>query len=106
MITELVLFDLPKGMSRAEVVAGMDQSIPMWRRNAELIRKYYLYDAERGQAGGVYLWKTKEAAERGHDEAWRQRIMDTYRAVPVIRYFDTPFVVDNALQQTIAETQA
>jgi hypothetical protein len=103
MITELVLFDLPQGITRAQVVAGMRQSVPTWRGNAELIRKNYLYDAEKGQAGGVYLWKTKAAAQRGHDEAWRQRIKDMYGSVPVIRYFETPFVVDNALQETIEE---
>lgn len=103
MITELVLFDLPQGMTRAEVIAGMRQSVPAWRGNAELIRKNYLYDAEKGQAGGVYLWKSKTAAQRGHDEAWRKRIKEMYGSVPVIRYFETPLIVDNALQETIEE---
>ncbi len=101
MITELVLFDLPAGISREEVIAGMKRTAPSWRANRELVRKNYLYDAERGQAGGVYLWPSREAAERGHDAAWRHRIFEMYGSVPVIRYFDTPLIVDNVLDQTL-----
>jgi hypothetical protein len=106
MITELVLFDLPRGISRDEVVAGMRQTAPGWRANAELIRKNYLYDAQANQAGGVYLWKTRAAAERGHDAAWRARLKRMYGSEPVIRYFETPLVVDNALQELVEETPA
>jgi hypothetical protein len=101
MITELVLFDLPAGITREEVVAGMKRTSAAWRANPELVRKNYLYDAERGQAGGVYLWPSQEAAQRGHDDAWRRRIFEMYGSTPVIRYFETPLVVDNALDQII-----
>ncbi|MCL4801276.1 MAG: YdhR family protein [Burkholderiales bacterium] len=101
MITELVLFDLPQGMTREEVVAGMRKVAPAWRQNPELVRKNFLYDPERGQAGGVYTWPSVAAAQRGHDEAWRKRIREMYGADPVIRYFETPVLVDNAMQQTI-----
>jgi len=32
MITELVLFDLPKGITREQVVAGMRERAQHWRR--------------------------------------------------------------------------
>jgi hypothetical protein len=101
MITELVLFDLPKGMTREEVVAGMRKVAPAWRQNRELVRKNFLYDPKTGQAGGAYTWPSVEAAQRGHDEAWRRRIREMYGSDPVIRYFETPVLVDNAMQQTI-----
>ena len=103
MISELVMFDLPPGISRAEVVAGMREIAPHWRANPDLIRKTFLYDPERGQAGALYLWKRKADAARWHDAAWRQRIQDAYGSTPVIRYFETPIVVDNALQATVEE---
>ncbi|HVB46988.1 MAG TPA: hypothetical protein VNF69_01225 [Burkholderiales bacterium] len=106
MITELVLFDLPDGITREQVVADMRASAAHWRANADLIRKNYLYDAANGQAGGVYLWKSKDAALRGHDEAWRVRIMRTYGSKPSVRYFATPLVVDNALRDVIEEIAA
>lgn len=96
MITELVLFNVPAGITRPQVVAGMRSSVDAWRANPELIRKNYLYDAAAGQAGGAYLWPSVEAAQRGHDAAWRARIREMYGSDPVIRYFETPFVVDNA----------
>ena len=106
MITELVMFDLPKGITREKVVADMRHSAPKWRENPDLIRKNYLYDPNNGQAGGVYLWKNKAAATRAHDEAWRKKIIELYGSEPVIRYFETPLVVDNALQDIIEEVAA
>ena len=101
MITELVLFDLPAGITRDEVIAGMHATVPTWRGNSELVRKNYLYDAARGQAGGAYLWPSIEAAARGHDATWRARIKQMYGCEPVIRYFDTPLIVDNAQDRLI-----
>jgi len=103
MITELVLFDLPAGISRDAVMAGMRATAPAWRANSELVRKNYLYDAARGQAGGAYLWPSIEAAQRGHDATWRARIKQMYGSEPVIRYFETPMIVDNAQDQLIEE---
>lgn len=103
MISELVMFDLPKGITRAEVVAGMHEVAPRWRANSDLIRKTFLYDAERGQAGALYLWKCRADAERWHDAAWRRRIVETYGSEPAIRYFETPLVVDNALDALVEE---
>lgn len=104
MITEYVLFDLPAGMSREQVVAGMRAVAPKWRAMPELIRKTFVYDALAGQTGAFYLWKNKAAALRAHDAAWRAGVLQTFGSVPVIRYFETPLVVDNALQQTIEES--
>ena len=101
MITEYVLFNLPAGISREDVVKGMHEVAPRWRKEAELIRKTFVHDPAANQAGAFYLWHNRAAAECAHDQAWRQRIRDSYGSDPVIRYFDTPLVVDNALGQTI-----
>lgn len=101
MITEYVLFALPPGISRAEVVAGMHAVAPRWRAEPELVRKTFVYDAAANTSGAFYLWKSRAAAEAAHDEAWRNRIRSTYGSEPVIQYFDTPLVVDNALGAVI-----
>jgi len=98
MITEYVLFDLPKSISRRQVVAGIREVAPKWRATPDLIRKTFVYDPDNGQAGAFYLWKNKAAARRAHDAAWRRRIREIYGSAPVIRYFQTPLVVDGALQ--------
>ncbi|MCD6671584.1 MAG: hypothetical protein LT106_01905 [Burkholderiaceae bacterium] len=104
MISELVWFDLPAGMRREEVVEGMREVAAAWRRNPELIRKTFLYDAANRRTGALYLWKSKEAANAAHDDAWRRRIREKYGSTPTRQFFETPLVVDNALGQTIEDT--
>lgn len=101
MITEFVLFSLPPGLPHEAVVQGMHEVAPRWAADPALIRKTFVYDAQAGQAGAFYLWPDRAAAERAHDAAWRQRIVEAYGSEPVIRYFETPLVVDNALGQVI-----
>lgn len=106
MITEIVVFDLPDGMTRDDVVANYRRSAPTWRANPDLIRKNYLFDAETRKAGGVYLWHSIDAAKRARDDAWLDRVRRTYGSEPVVQYFATPLVVDNALGQTLETTVA
>ena len=105
MISELVMFDLPAAMTREQVVQGMREVAPSWRRNPDLIRKTFLYDAAHSRTGALYLWKTRAAAVRAHDDAWRQRVRNQYGSEPTLQYFETPLVVDNLLGQTIEETR-
>ncbi len=103
MITEYILFEVPRSMSREQVVAGMRAVAPKWRSTPDLVRKTFVYDPDGHQTGAFYLWKNKAAALEAHGDAWRRGIMETFGSVPVIRYFQTPLVVDNALQETIDE---
>ncbi len=99
MITELVLFDLPKGITREEVMAKYRQSIPTWSGNGDLLHKAYFFDEEKSQGGGVYLWKSAEAARRWHGEEFLNRIRTVYGSEPRITCLDTLIVVDNVAGQ-------
>src|SRR5690606_32296583 len=99
MITQYIMFGFPDGMSREEVVQGMHGVTRKWRQNADLIRKTFLYDPANQKTGAFYLWKNREAAERAHGPEWRKGILDAFGSEPVIQYFETPLVVDNALGQ-------
>jgi hypothetical protein len=103
MITEIITFHIPDGMTRDQVVANYRRSAPGWRANPDLIRKNYLYDAETRRAGGVYLWRNMEAALRARDAAWRDRVRRTYGREPTAQYIETPLVADNAIGETIDE---
>jgi hypothetical protein len=103
MITEYVLFSVPGNMTREQVVANMHAVAPKWRANPDLIRKTFIYDPVEQQTGAFYLWKEKAAALQAHGEDWRSAILKTFGSVPVIRYFQTPVVVDNVLQETIVD---
>jgi hypothetical protein len=105
MITEVITFKLRAGMTREEVVAAYRKTAPIWRANADCIRKSYLYDGERHLGGGAYLWKNLESAQKAHGDVWRQMINDLYGSEDQISitYFETPIVADNLVQQTIEE---
>lgn len=104
MITEIVTFEIPAEMTRDEVVANYRRSAPTWRANPELIRKNYLFDPETRRAGGVYLWRSMDAARRARDASWLERVRKTYGSEPVVQYFQTPLIADNALGQTLDES--
>lgn len=103
MITALVQFKLPQPITveRArEIFAG---TAPKYREIAGLIRKYYVLAEDGATAGGVYLWKSREDAERLYTGDWKKFIRDKYGAEPSVTYFESPVVVDNAIGAIITE---
>ena len=94
----IVQFDLPK-RTVEQAIAGGKGSAPTYRGLAEkgLIRKDYL-NGDAG-TGGVYLWESREAAERVYTAEWKKMIADRYGAEPDIAYFETAVVVDNAIDK-------
>ena len=101
MITEIVTFKLPEGMTRVDVVSNFEKTAPTWNANPDLIRKNYLIDIENGVAGGVYLWKERVNAETWHGEAFREKVQEVYGSKPNIQLFETPFVVDNVINEIV-----
>ena len=95
MITEIVLFKLPAGMTREQYAAKARESAPVWGANPDLIRKNYLFDAERGFGGGAYTWKSVADAQKWHGDAFKKRIKELYGNEPTFTYYDTPILVDN-----------
>jgi hypothetical protein len=103
MITEIVFFRLPTNMSRDELVEKYRASVPNWRANSDLVHKSFLHDEHARRGGGVYLWKSLEAAQRVHGEAFRQRIRTVFGSDPEFQYFDSPIVIDNVAAAVIDE---
>jgi hypothetical protein len=95
MITAIVQFQLPAPISLAEATQRFESSAPKYQNLPGLIRKYYIRSEDGRIAGGVYLWQSRQAAERVYDQAWRERVEQLYHAKPTISWFDSPVVVDN-----------
>ncbi len=95
MITEIVIIQLPDGTTREEVISNFEKTAPTWRENPDLISKNYLFDAEKGIVGGVYLWKEKANAEKWHGVEFRKKVKEIYGAEPESQFFETPILVDN-----------
>src|SRR5215218_975648 len=99
MITAIVRFLLTPGTTLDKAKALFEGSAPRYRAAPGLVRKYYLF-GEDGSGGGVYLWESREAAERMYTAEWRRMIADRYGTAPEISYFETPVIVDNAAEGT------
>lgn len=93
MITAIVRFKLPAGVTREQAAELYRGSAPKYRDMPGLVRKYYLFG--EGYGGGVYLWESREAAERVYTPAWRAMLTERYGAAPEITYLDTDVIVDN-----------
>lgn len=98
MITAIVQFKVPDGISRAEICTNMQNVAPRFESVPGLIRKSFLLDADNRIGGGVYTWENREAAENLYVEGgpWREAIRGLYGVDPEIMWYETPVVVDNA----------
>jgi hypothetical protein len=101
MISEIVLFQLPEGMSREDAIAKYRARVPIWQANPDLIHKAFLYDEASRRGGGVYLWKNVEAAKKAHGPAFQDGIQSLFGSKPEFQYFEAPIVIDNGAKEVI-----
>lgn len=102
MITTLVQFKLPTSITCTQVQADFSHVAPMFKSVPGLIRKYFLLSEQGDAAGGVYLWESREAAERFYNNGCSDMIFQKYGSQPSIVYFDSPVIVDNLIDSAIA----
>lgn len=95
MICEIVSYPAPEGASRADIVEDAQSVVAKWQANPDLIRKHFLWSDDGKRCCGVYLWTSRDAAERGHDAAWRRDVEKRTGEPPEISYFDAFMILDN-----------
>jgi len=103
MITALVQFKLPQPMTREKAKEVFLSTAPKYRGTQGLIRKYYVLSQDGGTAGGVYLWKSREDAERQYSAEWKNFVREKYGAPPSITWFESPVVVDNLTNEIVSD---
>ena len=84
-VLEWVEFDLPPGTTRDAVIALYRGTAPGWAANADLVGKTYVFDESASTGGGLYIWRSREAAARWHGEDYRRTIRERYGSEPRIR---------------------
>ena len=99
MIIAFVQFNIPFEMSLEDARTRFLESAAFFQQAEGLKRKYYLFDGKTG--GGVYVWESREAAEKMYDDRFRQTIKDKYGNTPTVRYIDVPVLVDNTIGEII-----
>jgi len=67
-----------------------------------LIRKYYFIGPDGIKAGGIYLWQSREDADRLYTDEWKAYVRNLYGCDPILTYLDTPVIVDNVLNEIIS----
>ncbi len=101
MITAVVEFKLTEGMSLEDARKVFQSTAPRYLGMAGLLRKYYLFDPEKGTGGGCYLFGDRAGAETVFNDDWRKLIKEKYDAEPSVRYFETPVLVDNVTHEIV-----
>jgi len=105
MIIASVRFRLRPGTSLEDATKAFEASTPKYRDAPGLITKYYVFG--NGKGGGIYLWESRQAAERLYTAQWKQMIAERYGAEPEIEWLENPVTVDNVSGRvTVASPQA
>ena len=105
MITTLVQIKLSETLSLNKAQDIFATTAPKYIEIQGLIRKYYLLSEDGETAGGVYLWKSREAAEMLYTEEWKRFILQKYGSEPSVTYFYSPVIVDNLLGEIIKDSR-
>jgi hypothetical protein len=97
LITAVVQFQVSTPLTLEEATRRFESSAPKYQNLPGLIRKYYIRSLDGRAVGGIYLWQSKQAAEKIYNGEWRARVEKLYAAKPEISWFDSPVVVDNLM---------
>jgi hypothetical protein len=104
MIVASVRFRLRPGTSLEEATGAFEASSPKYRDIKGLVTKYYVFG--NGKGGGIYVWESRQAAERLYTPQWKQMIAERYGAEPEIEWLENPVTVDNVGGKVIVAAQA
>lgn len=94
MVTVIVNFPIPAGLSLEDFNAQMLKSVPKYQAMPGLVRKSYIIDSKNRVAGGAYSFESREHAEACFTEDFIKGVTATY-GKPDIRYFNTLIELDN-----------
>ena len=96
MIIEIVTFKNRADLTRQGEYDGARHAAEEWIKNPELVAKHFIRD-EDGNGGAVYIWPSKEAAQRAHNDEWRKGVLArTGGNQPQIRYYEFMLTADAA----------
>ncbi len=103
MITAIVEFKLPQSISVADAKDTFLSTAPKYKGMPGLIRKYYFLSQDGSKAGGIYLWTSREDADRAYTEDWKAFVREKYGTDPSITFLECPVVVDNRFNEIVSD---
>jgi hypothetical protein len=103
MITVIVEFKLPEKISKDKARETFLSTAPKYQGMTGLQRKYYFLSQDGTKAGGIYLWNSREDADRIYTEEWKSFVRGKYGTDPALIYLDCPVVVDNVTHEILSD---
>ena len=95
MMTAIVRYRLPATISYEACQNHFHMIAPGFQSTSGLISKHFICTPDGKNAGGVYQWESKEAAESFYSGPWLQGIIDRYGMEPEITFFEVFALTDN-----------
>lgn len=83
--------------NRDALQAEFEESAPRYQKIPGLIRKNYIRSEDGTIGGGVYLYESREAAEKVYTPEYDEMVEKKYGEKPEILWFESPVIVDNTL---------
>lgn len=101
MIVTIIQFELDKSIDADRARIMFADSIEKFVDMPGLDRKYYLLSEDTAASTSVYLWDSRECAEKFFTKAWKDFIGEKYGHRPTVTYFDCPIVIDNVTHEVL-----
>ena len=105
MITVMPQFKFPRPVPFERAREAALVSAPRHRGVPGLIRKYIALSPDGMSGVGIYLWKSRDDADRMYNsEEWRAFVRERYGSEPTFSYLETLVVVDNVQSEIVSES--
>lgn len=95
MIVTIVTFNLPAAKTLDEATELFKGTAPKYQSVKGLLRKNYWISEDGREAGGIYVWSSRQDADNLYTADWKKFVEGKYGAPPVIRYVNSPVMIDN-----------
>ena len=93
MIVTIVTFQLARPTT--EITKTFQGTAPRYQGMPGLLRKNYWVSEDGRRAGGIYVWASRQDADRVYTAEWKKSVEEKYGAPPAIEYLHSPVMVDN-----------
>ena len=102
MITVIAEFRLPRPMTAAQARETFMSTAPKYQGMGGLLRKYYFLSQDGSKAGAIYLWQSREDADRLYTDEWKAFVRGKYGNDPSLTYLECPVIVDNLTGEIVS----
>ncbi len=92
-VAVVVTIPLPPQAPREYIIGKFEEAVPQYQAISGLMRKYFTISDDR-KFGGIYLWKSRAAAQAWFTDAWKAKAVATYGVEPSVTYFDAPVIIE------------